>query len=308
MKFLVVGHLCLDVIHPHGGDDIQSLGGIYYAAASLAAVADKQDVVIPVFGVNAAEYDLAIQAFAPFPNVDTSSIFAFDNPTNRVHLYYKDDIHRVECSKDIAPPIAFDKLRKPLNACDAVLVNMISGSDVTLETIDQIRMELRGHNVPVHFDFHSLTLGVLESSERIRRPVVDWRRWAFMIDTIQMNEEEIAGLTPDPQTEQQTVGHLLTLGVHGVVVTRAERGASVFANEQKHVTRKDIPGVRSDVVRDTTGCGDIFGAAFISRYARDRQLHEAAEFAVAVASEKAGMMGSESLTALAARFRKENGQ
>jgi sugar/nucleoside kinase (ribokinase family) len=151
---------------------------------------------------------------------------------------------------------------------------------------------VREKNVPMHFDYHSLTLGVKENFERFRRPVSDWRRWVFMTDTVQLNEEEIAGLPLEKSTEQQTVGHMLTLSVKGMVVTRGERGASLFYNEHKKVVRKDIEGLHVERSRDATGCGDVFGAAFHLHYVKTRDLLVAAEFANRVASRKATMVGS----------------
>jgi sugar/nucleoside kinase (ribokinase family) len=298
MKFLVVGHLCLDVIHPLDAPEAQSYGGIYYAVATLATVTHGNDTVIPVFGVNRTDYaPLIAHLKNKFPNVETAGIYHFDEPTNSVHLFYKNTETRIECSKDISKPIPFGRLKAFLNV-DGILVNMISGFDITLETLDEIRLAVRERNVTIHFDYHSLTLGVKTNHERFRRPVSDWRRWAFMIDTVQMNEEELAGLPLETTGEQQTVGHLLTLGVKGLVVTRGARGASVFYNEHKKVVRKDIEGLNVERPRDATGCGDVFGAAFHLQYVKTKNLLAAAEFANRLAAMKATLLGSESIETL----------
>jgi len=297
MKLLAIGHMCLDVIHPVEGPEVQSYGGIYYTVATLAAICGSADTVIPVFGVNKNDYSPLIEHLSRFPNVDTSGIFAFEDPTNTVHLYYKDQSTRIECSRNIAQPIPFERIRRHLSV-DGVLVNMISGFDVTLDTLDQIRMAIRSHDVLLHFDYHSLTLGVNESFERFRRPVSNWRRWAFMVDTVQLNEEEIAGLTLEGLSEQQTAGHLLTLSIKGVVVTRGERGATVYSSDHKRLVRKDIPGVPTIDVRDATGCGDVFGAAFHCHYVKTKDLSGSAESANRIAAAKVQLSGSEELRRL----------
>jgi sugar/nucleoside kinase (ribokinase family) len=297
MKVLVLGHLCLDVIHPVDGPEIESYGGIYYSVAALATLLEPRDRVLPVFGVHRAEHPALIELLAKFPNVDTSGIFPFDGPTNRVHLYYRPGGSRTECSRDISAPIPFERIRRSLDV-DAILVNMVSGFDVTLETLDAIRIAVRGEKIPLHFDFHSLTLGITEAHERRRRPVEEWRRWAFMIDTLQLNEEEIAGLPLEPMTERQTASHLLTLGVKGVLVTRGPRGIGVYRNDQKHVVRTDIPGIAMDGEGEPTGCGDVFGAAFVVRYARTSDLLASAEFANRIAAAKARLRGVDRLAEL----------
>ncbi len=295
MKFLVIGHLCLDVIHPIDEPEVRSYGGIYYSIATLATILDHTDRVIPVFGVNKADYDPLIQHFKEgFPNVDTSGIFQFDQPTNTVHLFYKDQQTRIECSKDISRPIPFERIKNFLKV-DGILVNMISGFDITLETMDEIRLSVREKDIPIHFDFHSLTLGIHENFERYRRPIADWRRWVFMTDTVQLNEEEIAGLPLEPSTEAKTVGHLLTLSVKGLLVTRGERGVSLFCNQHKKVIRKDIDGVPVARLRDATGCGDVFGAAFHVHYVKSKDLASSAILANKVAAMKAQMIGTASI-------------
>ncbi len=298
MKFLVIGHFCHDVIHPVDGPEVQSYGGIYYAVATLAALADASDRVVPVFGVNRNDYDPLLQHLAQaFPVVDLSGIYPFDEPTNSVHLFYQDSQTRMECSKDISKPIPFARIKNFLDV-DGVLINMISGFDITVNTLDEIRLAVRDRRIPIHFDYHSLTLGVHQNHERFRRPVSDWRRWAFMTDTVQLNEEEIAGLTLEKLTEEQTVGHFLTLAIKGLIVTRGERGATVFYNDHKTVVRKDIPGRPVERSRDATGCGDVFGAAFHLQYVKTHDVLASAQFANAVAAAKAEMVGAANMHTL----------
>ena len=294
MNILVIGHLCLDVIRPISGPETRSYGGIYYTVITLASLMQKSDKVIPIFGVNKNDYQPLIDHLAQFPAVDTSGIFKFDEPTNTVHLYYENTESRTERSVNIAKPIPYSRIRRHLSV-NGILVNMISGSDIELETLDHIRIAVRSHNIPIHLDVHSLTLGVNESNGRFRRPVEEWRRWAFMMDTVQLNEEEILGLTREGLTEEQTAGHLLTLGIKGVVVTRGSKGASVYQNEKKHLLRKDIKGIAVDNVTDTTGCGDIFGAAFFWRYMETMNLEESCALANKVAASRVGSPGANRL-------------
>jgi sugar/nucleoside kinase (ribokinase family) len=144
--------------------------------------------------------------------------------------------------------------------------------------MDLVRMAVRGEEIPMHFDYHGLTTGINADHERYRRALPEWRRWAFMNDSVQLNEEEVAGLTVEALGEEQTVGHLLTLGVKAVVVTRGSRGASVFTSEHKHIQRQDVGGGGSSA-DDTVGSGDVFGAAFLFRIVQGGTPVEAAVFA-----------------------------
>jgi hypothetical protein len=288
MKFLLLGHFSFDVHHSEDGGEHVRYGGLYHALATLASIMDKGDTAIPVFGLGKEDSDEVMEKLSTFPNVSTEGIFKLTGSTNRVHFYPSPERAPVECSKDIAPPIPFEKVRKQLPV-NGVLVNMFSGADISLETLDQIRMAIRSQNISLHLDYHNLTLGLGTEQERYRRPLQEWRRWAFMTDTVQLNEEEIAGLTPDRLPEEKAVAHLLTLGIKGVVITRGERGASTFTNEHKHVIRADIPGITVDTPGgDTTGCGDVFGAAFHYNFVKTSDLRGSAEFANRIAAAHIG--------------------
>jgi hypothetical protein len=288
VKFLLLGHFCFDVHHPPNGAEQVRYGGIYLALATMASIMDKGDTAIPVFGLGKADYDEVMEKLSGYPNVETEGIFKLPGATNRVHFFSSPERPPVECSKDIAPPIPYEKIRRHLSV-NGVLVNMASGADITLETLDHIRMAIRSHNISLHFDYHNLTLGIGQEHERFRRPLEEWRRWAFMTDSVQLNEEEIAGLTPDQMSEEQAVAHLLTLGTKAVVITRGAGGASTFVNEHKHVIRTDITGAGINGGKvDTTGCGDVFGAAFHYRYTKTSNLRESAEFANRLAASHIG--------------------
>ena len=282
MRFLVIGHFAFDVFHSQDGSEVETSGGILHAVRTMAMLAGKGDVVIPVFGVQRGERTPLISQLERLPGIDTSGIFEFEQPTNRVHYFLSKGGSRVACSKDISPPIPFDRIKRYLDV-DGILVNMVSGSDIALETLDQIRMAVRSGGVPIHFDYHNLTLGINAMHERFRRPAPEWRRWAFMIDTLQLNEEEIAGLPVERMPEERTVGHLLTLSVKAVLVTRGHRGVTLYQNEHKHVLRSEIGAASGDGSAERIGSGDVFGAAFVYHYVRSSNVRVSAETANSIA-------------------------
>ncbi len=288
MKFLLIGHFCFDVHHPENGSEQVRYGGMYRVMTAMASIMEKGDTAVPVFGLGKGDYDEVVEKGSGLSNVSMEAIYKLPGPTNRVDYFASAGHSSVVCSRDIASPIPYEKIRRHLSV-NGVLVNMVSGSDVTLETLDHIRMAIRSHDISLHFDYHNLTLGVGEEHRRYRRPLEEWRRWAFMADTVQLNEEEIAGLTPDRMIEEHVVAHMLTLGIKGMVITRGAAGVSIFANEHKHVVRTDIAGISVDGgSADTTGCGDVFGAAFHYHYTKTSDLRASAEFANLIAASHIG--------------------
>ena len=282
MIITAIGHLCKDVIHyPNEKETPQEFfGGIMYTLLTLANIMSDRDRIQPVFGVGQADYEQLMERIAQYKNIDPSGIFKIKGPTNQIHLFFNKGANAtIECSKHISPPIPFSRIKSYLDG-DAVLINMISGSDITLETLDFIRMEIREHGIPVHFDFHSLTLGIDQEFKRFRRPLTDWRRWCFMLNSIQMNEEEALGLSSERYDEQALINQLMTLMVETLIITRGDKGATVITQDiHKKLTRKDIKGTAFGKTADATGCGDMFGAAFLYQYLKCKDRFIAAEYA-----------------------------
>ncbi len=279
MKLLILGHFAHDVLHDSEGGEHSVCGGMHRLIERLSNLASHQDRIVPVFGIQAQEHPGVVQELRSMPNVDTGGIYAMETPTHRVHYYEQDNGTRVACVRQAADPIPFDRIKKYLDA-DGVLINMMSGMDLRLETLDEIRMALRGGGAKLHLDFHNLTTGMGQNGERIRRPLPTWRRWAFMVDIVQMNSEEIAGLASEPMPEEMTVGHLLTLSVKGVLVTRGAGGATLYTSEHKHSVRKDVPAPAAPP-EDRPGSGDRFGAGFFLHYCKTTDAAAALEFAAA---------------------------
>jgi sugar/nucleoside kinase (ribokinase family) len=311
MVITVIGHLCKDILHlPQEKDSppAESFGGIFYSIAALSAFMGEKDVIQPVFGVGQADYDSLIERLSRYKNVDTKGIFKFKGPTNSVNLFYQaDNQSRIECSKDIAAPIPFSRIKSFLDA-DGILINMISGSDITLETLDMIRIETREQHVPIHFDFHSLTLGIDQEFKRFRRPLTDWRRWCFMLHSIQMSEEEALGLSAERFDEATLVNHLMSLMVNTLVITRGSKGATVIVQDiHKTLTRRDLDAVPVPLVINPTGCGDVFGAAFLFYSLKKKDSFAAADFANKAAALNTTIQSADELDTLAVQLKGLNG-
>ena len=266
MTITIIGHLCKDIIHLPGEKEAQeeSFGGIMYALLTLANLMSDRDCIQPVFGVGQSDYEALIEQLKPYKNIDVSGIFKFKGTTNQVQLFYQKDAKaRIECSQNISAPIPLNRI-KPYLDSNGVLINMVSGADITLETLGYIRMETRERGIHIHFDFHSLTLGTDQEFKRFRRPITDWRRWCFMLNSIQMTEEEALGLSAERYDEKTLTNHLMPLMVETLLITRGERGVSVIVQDiHKKLTQRDIACVSFGDTVDTAGCGDVFGAAFL---------------------------------------------
>jgi hypothetical protein len=298
MKYTVIGHYSTDIRHTIGGEEHRTYAGILNSVRALASLCAPGDTVYPVFGVGERDYYGVKTALAAYPCIDITGIYSHAGESNEVHFFPAEEGGTVACAKKINQPIPFSKIEPFLNV-NGVLINMISGSDITLDTLDEIRMAVRPKATPIHFDFHNLTLGVNPDATRFRRPLSDWRRWCFMINSVQMSAEEAAGLTLEYADIDHLVKQIVPLMVQVLCVTYGERGAVLYEVQHKSVVVHPIEGIPAEAGADTVGCGDIFGAAFLQRYCSAKNFAEAGMFANRVASRSAGVPVIERYTAVA---------
>jgi sugar/nucleoside kinase (ribokinase family) len=148
-----------------------------------------------------------------------------------------------------------------------------------VETMDEIRLEVRGKKCPIHLDVHCLTLSVNEDGTRTRTPMADWRRWCFMVDSVQMNEHEAAELSNEHYSDEVLAKQMIPLMVQAFIITRAEKGASLYQEEHKQLLVTDIANHTNPNPVSTIGSGDIFGVSFLYSYLKKKNYFEAVTFA-----------------------------
>jgi sugar/nucleoside kinase (ribokinase family) len=97
----------------------------------------------------------------------------------------------------------------------------------------------------------------------------------------------------------------MSLMVETLLVTRGERGVTVTVQDiHKKLTHKDIAGVSLGTTVDATGCGDVFGAAFLYQYLKSKDSFFAAEFANNTAALTATFKGTMQLDGLRSNLEK----
>jgi sugar/nucleoside kinase (ribokinase family) len=83
--------------------------------------------------------------------------------------------------------------------------------------------------------------------------------------------------------------------VGALLITRGSRGATLVEQEHKKLRRHEIPGIPLEQPLDPTGCGDVFGAAYLWKFLESRNPRAAAEFANAAAAYNATRSGPEAI-------------
>lgn len=314
----VLGTMVWDKIYARDGHTgpIEEWGGISYALAAAAAAKPPGWEIVPIIKVGEDLAESAYSLLSRLPSMDLSAgVRVIPDPNNRVELHYLDGTRRTEQLFGGVPPWTWPELAPVLDGLDALYVNFISGFEMTLETMGQVRLAFNG---PIYADLHSLLLGVSPRGIRTPQPLVRWRDWLRCFDAVQVNEDELerlAGAWGDPwRFSAEVVDGELRL----LLVTLGARGAAYVASPafrpNPHAWRSGdllaidrplgVPGAaKSEHVPlearslegDPTGCGDVWGATCFAQLLRGDSLPDAMRAANRAASKNVEHRGATGL-------------
>ena len=310
MQFLVIGEPCVDLIHKHDGKVISSYGGILYSVISLAVLAGNNDTVIPVMNLGSDEYENITEILKNYPNIRLDGIYKVEHPTRKVRLfynmYYSGHSARMETSTAPTYTLEYEKIKKFIPEADAILINMISGVDISLETMLKIRNDFKGY---IHIDIHNLVMRTKEDGTREHTNLEEWRKWCSSADTVQMNEFEVKTMSRTLKNEYEVVEEILINqknNVNGVIITKGNVGVSGYMKKEKKfggqiffdLDKQDISAIENPKFKDTTGCGDVFAASFTLDYCKNRDFIKSLHYANRISSYNTSLEGIEELNQL----------
>ena len=286
LKVAVIGTINRDSVTRPGGSHHEGYGGILYNLAVLSALAPKNTIIFPVANIGRDCSQQILRRLRVLPRLNLSGLRIVEKPNNHCILRYHDEATKTEVLKGWVGGVGVAQLRTVVGA-DIVLVNFISGSDISGSSLRWLRTHCGGL---IFMDFHSRTLGRHRDGSRFLRKPRDWREFLLCADIAQMNELEFRLLSGEAAGETACKGFMrrhfaktsrcliVTCGADGCLVTRREGAAIRFSS---------IPAPRIAEVVDTTGCGDIFSAGFIAEYLKTGNEISAAQFATRLASRRA---------------------
>lgn len=310
MNYIVIGEPCVDVIHKSNGEVANGFGGILYSLVSMSVIANKDDKIFPVMNLGEDEFNNVLELLKRYPNIQTPGIKKVSHETRKVNLYYNlynaDKSARVEKSSEPTYTVDYDQIESLMNNAGAMLINMISGVDITLETLKKIRKNFNGY---IHIDIHNIVMDTKDDGSRVHKSVDEWREWCTNSDTVQMNEFEIAVLTGEKLTEYKIAEEILfnkNYEVKGLIVTRGIEGVTGFTTKEKHygnekfsdIEHHEVAAIENPHFKDSTGCGDVFASSFTIEYSVNKDFEKSIHFANRMASLNASLDGIEDLIKL----------
>jgi sugar/nucleoside kinase (ribokinase family) len=303
MKYLVIGEPCVDLIHKENGDVIHSYGGVLYSIISLAVLSGINDNVYPLMNLGEDEYDNITNILKEYPKIKLDGVNKVAHPTKKVHLYVSNyrsgKKAKIEHSQADTYTLPFESIDRFLPDADAILINMISGVDISLDTLKKIRTGFKGF---IHIDIHNLVMKTNNEGFREHTNLEHWREWCTNTDTIQMNEYEIGVLSKEKRNDYEIAEEILinlNNSMTGVIVTKGKLGVSGFTRKEKtfgsvkffDLDRYDVQAIENPRFVDTTGCGDVFGASFTVDFSKTKDLKKGLHYATRIASFKTSVSG-----------------
>ncbi len=225
-KVGVVGSLVWDLIH--GRDPLapptEEWGGVAYALGGMDASLPAGWEIVPLIKVGR---DLAAEAADLLHGLGRLTpggrCVEVPAPNNRVVLHYQSSERRCERMSGGVPGWTWLELGPMVRDLDAIYINFISGFELALGTAQALRQGFRG---PIYADLHSLFLGMQHDGIRVLQPLADPAAWFGCFDAVQLNEDEMRQLSPDPLSLS---AQAIDAGVSLLVVTLGPKGAAYVA-------------------------------------------------------------------------------
>ncbi|HNM45488.1 MAG TPA: PfkB family carbohydrate kinase [Candidatus Sumerlaeota bacterium] len=298
MKIGTFGAFMHDRIRTVSGDVFESLGGTLYNIAALAATTEPTDTILP-FTYLSEEHLRQLESgfFARFPRIDASNLRINPAGTDRNDLVYVTPSSRRECMT-VTTPQYDEAFIAPAAQCDAVLVNFLTGTEMTLPVFRKLRKFVKGI---VYFDLHNLGKlrkdGIPVPGHRFN----DWEQWLRNVDIVQANEWEVERLLDvHPKTEREfrdcALRFLQAEGPSIVNITLGGAGCAMAWREAGRMRFVRIPAMDDVPIVDTTGCGDCFSSGFLAEYLRTKDPLRSALFAAAMSGLNCRVKGLDALT------------
>lgn len=297
MKIVIAGTINRDIIRFPEGAVVESLGGAIYSILTMAAAAPQDWKIIPAANVGRDVYPQLLKALKSAANVSTEALRQADCLNNAVYLRLQPGCERAEHTDLNLPPIDYEQLAPHLD-CGALMLNFTSGFDMEVSSAERAVRACRGL---VYIDIHSLSLGIDPSRRRFRRKIPDWRRWISGADFVQLTAGEAWSLHPEDEPAGEDfpaeVGREIARSVNtACFLTEGEKGVRVFTKSGAYTVKAEPV----DNPLDTTGCGDVFGAAFLVKYLLSGGLDSALRYGIHCAALKCGFRGIGGLSRLPA--------
>ncbi|MEM2282491.1 MAG: carbohydrate kinase family protein [Candidatus Hadarchaeales archaeon] len=277
LEFLVVGHVAIDVnVFPWGVVENVLGGAPTYSGFFLAGLGKRVGILSKV-GIDFTE--LFPPIFGKF-GLDTEGLIVAGERSTTFQNTYDEHGNRVQVCKHLAPPLTVGDIPSYYTGFEGVYISPL-GQEVSPELLAELRKRARVLMMDPQGLFRRIGADGrvrLESFDRL----ADYLKY---VDIAKVGKDELAAFPG--KSPAQVAEELRAAGASVAVVTQGEGGCIV--SDGKEIRK--FPALQVEV-RDHTGAGDVFGAAFLCRYVETHDVVQSAKFANAAAGLKIRYRGA----------------
>lgn len=266
---IVVGHVAIDINILPWGIIENALGGApTYAGLTIAALRKKIGVVSKV----GADFPEKFPPIYSKLGLDTEGIFVAGEYTTTFENTYDEAGNRRQVCKHVAPRISPDDIPAAYSDAPSFYVSPIA-NEITPDVLGAIKRE---SNL-VMLDPQGL-LREIKKDGKVEIKSRELGEFLKHVDIVKIGKEEARALKGGPK---EVLRGLRAMGPKIAILTKG-RDASMVLSDEGLVK---VESIKVDA-KDLTGAGDVFGAAFLTRYVATRDALESAKFATAAAGLK----------------------
>ena len=272
MTVVVIGPVTRDLII-NGNTRESKIGGASYFQSYVFEKYCPDYICI----INCADYD----ALSEFPDSAKVRVLEKDDTHYYINRYLSPDL-RIQSSNFADIPISVSDLEDILadiEEIDAFVLNPLNSFDFPLETVEY----LKSFDADIYISLQGFLRQALEKTDEDAYSIdlkltQDAVSKISDIDGLFLDEAEASILFKDNSYNDFNISQ--------IVITNASKGSRIIADRQYK-----IDAVKCDNIADSTGCGDTFMAAYISKKLKGESITDSANFASKIASDKLKYFG-----------------
>lgn len=233
-------------------------GGIYYSAAALQYIKDPDDEIYLCTSCRKND-----ELFRELYEKINPGYFNYTDVIPKVRLNIYDDRERDEIYENITGELSLSTA--DLNRFDGILINMVTGFDISLKQMEEIR---NNYNGMIYFDVHTFSRGLNNKMEREFRVIPGFEKWLKNIDILQTNSRELFTLK-NSDDRDAIIKCVLHSNVKYLLETKGSKGAVCFSRKNSDIVMDEMPAISINV-KNQVGLGDVFGAVYFYSYIKNK--------------------------------------
>ena len=267
---VIIGHATVDInILPHGIIENVLGGAPTYAGFAATTLGDETGIVAKIGKDFPDQFPPLFSKFG----LNTEGILATSGQTTKFENTYTEDGGRTQKCKEVADAIGPGDIPQAYLGADGFYVSPVM-NEVTPETMNK----LSESDGLVMFDPQGLFRNMTEDDELEIEVPSDLEEYLKEVDVLKVGKDEFEAFE---RSEDEVLNHLCEMGPEVCILTLGEKGCKVLVDGE--ITHIDSLDVKAE---DLTGAGDVFGAAFLSRYVDSKNALKSARFGTAAAGLK----------------------